>query len=361
MSNSPINDPEIQVFNSVRDSLKIIILRSTDRCVTYLNPEGISSFGIESPEEILQIKRRQLFADPEMFQCINMKLGTYGRIQNERILFKRADQSNFWGLLTSIERIIDDESFYEEVIIDISKEVDQEHKLIEKTHLLDKVSSELDRFIYSASHDLRSPISTMMGLVSLMKAETNLEHNNYLGFLEGSLQKLDAHVRKLTTFSKITNESLVVLPIDLKEVITNIFNELKDHTNYQKVITEVVFATRSTVDSDFSNVRTILFQLLKNAFDFSDLKKPTSFLFIKVIDVEKKMRIEIIDNGIGIEKIHQDNVFKLFYRGTASSKGNGLGLYLVKEALVKIQGTIELKTEPRVGTSIAITIPDLNH
>lgn len=350
---------ESSVINSVKSSLTMIIMQSTDRCINYINLVGLSSFRISSREKLASCERRQLFADPEMYQYVKMKLRTYGTIQNQRILFKRADQSNFWGLLTSTERVVDDEIFYDEVIMDISKEVDQEHKLIEKNLLLEKVNSELDRFIYSASHDLRAPISTMMGLLTLMKSENKGEHEKYLEFLEGSVQKLDAHVRKLTTFSKITNESLVVLPIDMKALVSNVLDELKTHANYKIVFTEIVYGAEPTIDSDISNVRTIVFQLLKNAFDFADPKKSKSVLSISAINIGANMRIELLDNGIGIEKIHEDKIFKLFYRGSESSKGNGLGLYLVKEALVKIRGTIELSSEPRVGTSIVVTIPNL--
>ena len=342
---------------SLKDSLNIIITKSTDTHFAYMNAEGLFTFGVDSIKNLEHFHRSQIFADLETYQYVKVKLLSCGKINSERILFRKFDHSNFWGLLTSTARTENNDIVYEEVIVDISKEIDQERKLVEKTYQLEKVSTELDRFIYSASHDLRAPISTMMGLLSLMKSEKTLDYDKYLGFLEDSLLKLDNHIRKLTTFSKITNELIAYQSIDLKKTAEDIVSELFDHINYEKVTFELVISGNSTIKSDYSKVRIILFQLIKNAYDFADMNKSRSFLSIKVIDLVDLLRIEIVDNGIGIEDIHQPHVFKLFYRASEKSKGSGLGLYMVKEALMKLHGTIELHSNFKVGTSVVVVIP----
>lgn len=351
------NRSELQVLDSLKDTLQVIIIQSTATQFTYMNPEGLNKFRIDCLEDLQYFQRKQFFADNETYHYVKMKLSACGKIQGEKFLFKRTDQSNFWGLLTSIERIVNGEVIYDEVIVDISREIDQEHKLTEKTYLLEKVSSELDRFIYSASHDLRAPVSTMLGLLSLMKVESKNENDKYISFLEDSLLKLDVHIRKLSLFSKITNERMAVQAIDMHTVITETVKEFAVHENFEKVKLKLVVAPKSTFNSDYAKVNSILFQLIKNAYDFADLSKSEPFLSINVIDLPDEIRLEMLDNGIGIEDAVVDNVFKMFFRGSTQSRGAGLGLYLVREALTRVQGTIELQSDLGKGTSIVVRLP----
>lgn len=351
------NRSELQVLDSLKDTLQVIITQSTATHFTYMNPEGLNKFRIDGLEDLQYFPRKHFFADNETYYYVKMKLSACGKIQSEKFLFKRTDQTNFWGLLTSIERIVNGEVIYDEVILDISREIEQEHKLTEKTYLLEKVSSELDRFIYSASHDLRAPVSTMLGLLSLMKVESKHENDKYISFLEDSLVKLDVHIRKLSLFSKITNERMAVQEIDMHTLITETVKEFAVHENFKKVKLKLVVAANSTFNSDYAKVKSILFQLIKNAYDFADLSKSEPFLSINVIDLLDEIRLEMLDNGIGIEDAIISNVFKMFYRGSTKSQGAGLGLYLVREALTKIQGTIELQSDLGKGTSIVVRLP----
>ncbi len=357
MDNRLKNRSELQVLDSLKDTLNIIITQSNPTHFTYLNSEGLTKFRIDSLEDLEYFQRKQFFADSETYHYVKMKLSACGKIQSEKFLFKRTDQTNFWGLLTSIERIVNGEVIYDEIIVDISREIEQEHKLIERTYLLEKASSELDRFIYSASHDLRAPISTMMGLLSIMKVENQHKDDKYISFLENSLNKLEVHIRKLSLFSKITNGPILVQSMDINAVISETMKELSIHENFEKIVVKLMIASKSALDSDYEKVSSILFQLIKNAYDFADLSKSEPFLAISVIDLPGEIRLEFVDNGIGIEDIHLDQVFKMFYRGSTQSKGAGLGLFLVREALTKIQGTIEIQSHLGSGTSIVVRLP----
>ena len=88
--------------------------------------------------------------------------------------------------------------------------------------------------------------------------------------------------------------------------------------------------------------------------------KDEYFLQIDIHTTAESARIKFSDNGIGIAKEYIDDVFKMFYRATTESKGSGLGLYIVKSAVEKLQGTIEVQSEFGQGTIFTIEIPNLS-
>jgi signal transduction histidine kinase len=103
----------------------------------------------------------------------------------------------------------------------------------------------------------------------------------------------------------------------------------------------------------------ILNNLLSNAVKYLDpeKEKPTVWITINV-DVEKA-EVTIRDNGIGIEKKHQEKVFEMFYRGTSLAHGSGLGLYIARESADKLNGNIHMESEPGKGTEFYLVLPNL--
>jgi signal transduction histidine kinase len=248
---------------------------------------------------------------------------------------------------------------YDEIIVDISDKVINEHKLCEKSHMLEKVANELDRFIYSASHDLRSPISSMRGLISLFKTNTKVfPPDQFISMMEESLNKLETFVNRLVEFSRNSNEPVQIEAVDIAKMIDSILDELKTHPNKGKVNVECAMDGVSGVYSDFNKLYTVLFHVIKNSFDYVDPSKPRAILSIKSEMLKDQVVIEIMDNGIGIDKKSLPIVFQMFYRGTHLSRGSGLGLFLAREAITRLGGTIEIKSELSRGTFIILEIPN---
>jgi signal transduction histidine kinase len=102
----------------------------------------------------------------------------------------------------------------------------------------------------------------------------------------------------------------------------------------------------------------MLSHLIKNSIDYCDHRKPDLFIKVLITCSEENAIIEIIDNGIGISKIHLEKVTEMFYRGTDRSRGSGLGLYLVNEAVLRLKGMLTIDSEPALGTMISIKIPN---
>jgi signal transduction histidine kinase len=352
-------DTELGIIYNLRDHFKVGLLRSDGRGFLYMNAEALAMFGFSTLDEAVAQPRRILFADCDSYQHLLTKQKAYGAITNERVLFIRQDRTSFWGLLTSRITEVNGEVYYDEMIVDASAQVNSERKLIEKTHLLEKVGNELDRFIYSASHDLRSPISSMKGLLNLYRMNDEIfTCSQFLDMMEASLNNLECFIRMLVDFSKTTNQPVVIEPVNLEKVINGILKNLKTHPSNGKVHVECVTSGAAVVHSDLNKVYTILSNVIRNAFDFLDPAKGSGLVSIKAHVSNAKATVEVIDNGIGIDKRFIPTVFQMFYRASSLSKGSGLGLYVAREAIVRLGGNINIRSEYGLGTFVNIQIPN---
>jgi len=338
--------------------LRFAMIRTKGNELVFMNEQALELFGYASPEEIFPVSRQMLFADREAYSYLLEKQKAYGMITNERVLFIRKDHSNFWGALTSKPYHVNGEPYFDEIIVDISAQINNEHSLREKELLLEKVAGELDRFVYRASHDLRSPISTMKGLMSLVRMDSEIfAQEHFLSLLDESLERLDAFISKLVEFSRNSNESIMIEPVEISNIIKSILDDQQKHANWPRVNLECSLPESFTVYSDFNKLYTVLSHVIKNSLDYCDLNKYSFLLSIKGHIQRDMVTIEIIDNGIGIDKKFMPMVFQMFFRASVLSKGSGLGLFLAREAINRLGGNITITSEMNVGTLVAIQFP----
>ena len=121
---------------------------------------------------------------------------------------------------------------------------------------------------------------------------------------------------------------------------------------------EMVVDARIAFFSDKIRCRIIMENMLSNAIKYQDLHKPFNRLLIKIVTTETNMRIGFSDNGIGINHQHLPKIFDMFYRATDTATGSGLGLYIVKECIEKLRGTIVVESEPTLFTKFEIVLPN---
>lgn len=226
---------------------------------------------------------------------------------------------------------------------------------------LQKANEELDKFVYSASHDLRAPLMSVLGIVNLALLEEDLQsQNEYLELIRKSVKKLDTFIINIIDYYKNARGESVLTNIDFDELITEVqatiqylpeFGNLKIYTDLQQ---------DNTFKSDVIKLRIILNNLLNNAVKFQDPSKENPFIKLSVETTSSHAKITIEDNGMGIRETDQDKIFKMFYRAGISNSGSGIGLYIVNEAISKLNGTIDISSEYGVGTTFVINIPSSN-
>jgi signal transduction histidine kinase len=221
---------------------------------------------------------------------------------------------------------------------------------------LKKVNAELDRFVYSASHDLRSPLSSMAGLINLQKIDRP-DSDIYLDMIEGRVQVMDKFIHDILDYSRNTRLQVMNEKIQLKNLIHEVWDTLKfDLVNDQPTI-HIELNQVSEIITDVSRLRVVLNNLLANAIKYKDPFKAKSYISISSYNKANKCIIEVKDNGIGIANEHQSKVFDMFYRATAKASGSGLGLYIVKESLEKMNGTISVESQLGEGSTFRVILP----
>jgi signal transduction histidine kinase len=144
---------------------------------------------------------------------------------------------------------------------------------------------------------------------------------------------------------------------DLGSLIARIVSDVDNNYESSEVEIEILNEITSPIVSDDVVIGDILHQLILNAIQFADSSKPVQTVSVKTIVKDKVLEIDISDNGIGIEESVKPKIFDLYYRGSDTSKGSGLGLFVVKNAVEKLDGTISVKSQVGVGTSVVVGIP----
>ena len=114
---------------------------------------------------------------------------------------------------------------------------------------------------------------------------------------------------------------------------------------------------RYDVKADKNRLAVVLNNLMANAIKYHDPKKAVQWIKVEVSNSNGTLKVKVSDNGMGIDPEHHDKVFDMFYRGTLHSNGSGLGLYIVRETVAKMNGTISLDSKPGEGSSFLITLP----
>ncbi len=224
-----------------------------------------------------------------------------------------------------------------------------------------KINKELDSFVYSVSHNLRAPLMSVLGLLNLAKMnnhENDDIFSSYFNMMEHSIQKLDETLKEILDYSRNARNQLNIKETNIKETLDDSIERLKYMVGSDQIIKKIQIDERSSLYSDPYRLQVIFNNLLSNATKYRDQQKEDSYVSFSITIDEQKAIIQCQDNGIGISDELLPKVFDMFFRATELSEGAGLGLYIVKETVDKLKGTIALFSQIGVGTIIKIEIPN---
>jgi signal transduction histidine kinase len=248
---------------------------------------------------------------------------------------------------------------------------DKRKKILEKlvrkrTRELEKANeelklrnSELDRFVYSASHDLSSPLKSILGLINVAKLENpGADQLKYLNMMQTSVNKLESFIEEVIQYSRNARLSIRYESYQFKNFAADILQSYQYVINYDKISFEVEDNTGKPIITDGMRLKIILNNLISNAIKFHRIDtNPKPIIKIKREANLKNDVISVEDNGRGIESEYTEKVFEMFFRGTEEVPGSGLGLYILKEIVNRLNGEVNLKSEVGKGTTFTITLP----
>lgn len=223
---------------------------------------------------------------------------------------------------------------------------------------LNKTVARLDRFVYSASHDLSAPLKSMLGLVNILKLDPEKTHTTkYLENIESSIHKLEDVIKSLIAYSRNSKLEVKKESFNLFDLVHDVIGDLAPFPRADAVRFIVEVHESQMTVTDKQRMATILYNLIGNSVKYADHDKPDPGVVIRFESDDKKQKIYIIDNGLGIEKHQLKRIFTMFYRGTERSKGSGLGLFIVDETVTALGGKIKVKSEPGKGTEFKVSLP----
>ncbi len=224
---------------------------------------------------------------------------------------------------------------------------------------LKAVNNDLSTFIYRSTHDLKAPLASITGLISLAKEEvTDQQAGTYLKMIGECTENLDSVLQLLIQAMAVKDNQPQPTLINFNKLVYNVLMRLKYNKGYNEVDVDV-YISADNFYSDESLLASILQNLTENAIKYKNNRQPHQFIKINIQQHGSNLTLSVEDNGIGIDEKQQDKIFDLFYRAATGFKGFGLGLYIVKSAVEKLQGKVSVKSAAGMGTTISIGIPSL--
>lgn len=227
-----------------------------------------------------------------------------------------------------------------------------------KNAILKKTNEELDLFTHSVSHDLRSPITALKGIIALAESEkSETQRNEYFSLMTQILSRQDDFILKIIQFSKNKRVDIHNREIYLPTFFEPIVQDLKYSVDTTTEISYDIMPTTILIDAFRLDI--ICRNLLSNAIKYADPNKASSFIHIYTKVEENILHITFEDNGIGIPEEHQAKIFEMFYVTSHQNKGSGIGLYLVKEMVSKLGGEISVTSVENEGAIFTVKLPVL--
>lgn len=236
----------------------------------------------------------------------------------------------------------------------------REEELKQALDQLSERNFELDQLMYKTSHDLRSPLSSILGLVNLANLDPDKNNlHSYLHMIEGRIKKLDEFINSMLNYGRVNRGEIKVTRINLRSVINTAIQQLENLENFKMVEVQLKIKNEEIpFNNDALLVNIIASNIISNAYKYYN-PETKSFLKIRIDLSPVSASLSFKDNGIGIQQEHMDKIFNMFYRATDRSQGSGLGMYIVKQAVEKVDGNISIKSTYGEGTEIKITLPNL--
>jgi two-component system, sensor histidine kinase and response regulator len=227
-----------------------------------------------------------------------------------------------------------------------------------KNEELQKAYDELDKFAYSVTHDMRGPILSSLGAIELAKTSDDMEEvREVLGMMEKALTRMDAFIQNMHEYYNIKRGELQIQEINFEELIAELKELFTVGARLDQTRFDIKLHQDAAFRSDELTLKIILNNLLSNAFKYQRKNNESKFVELELNVSATGAAIYVRDNGIGIDEAHINDIFNMFYRATSENVGSGFGLYNVKDALRKLNGTITVNSRTQEGTEFRVEIP----
>lgn len=243
---------------------------------------------------------------------------------------------------------------------DITKYIDKEESLKRHNEELRKTNEQLDKFVYGVAHDLRAPLASILGIINYSELEvSDPETLNSFSLIKTSVNKLDNFIQDILRYSKNVKAGDKIERIEFRELLDDVVSNLRfmnGHVSNIAIKTEIVGDV--PFYSNSNGIVTILNNLISNACRYYNPQSSAPVVEIHIASSPSYAKIIVRDNGIGIGEENLQKIFDMFFRISADASGSGLGLYMVKDTVEKLKGTIQVQSQLGEGTTFEVEIPN---
>lgn len=222
---------------------------------------------------------------------------------------------------------------------------------------LNRENKELDSFLSNTSHDLRTPIASILGLTYLGKVELQEEKaRSFMNMIEERIRKLDLVISDILSLSRSKKVDLKFEQLEFPKLLDETIADIRFNKGVSAIQLDYQEGPNDTFKSDYNQIKIILNNLMSNAVKYHNLDQPNPYIRVTFKRTRSVVEISIEDNGQGIARENIPKIFDMFYRASPTTDGTGLGLYIVQEALAKINGIITVDSEIGRGSTFKVVL-----
>ncbi|WP_420317793.1 ATP-binding protein [Ekhidna sp.] len=228
----------------------------------------------------------------------------------------------------------------------------------EKADLNEKKKLELDSFFYRISHDLKGPITSLMSLTYVAKLEVKDETSlRFIDDYEKQANRLNTILDGLLNLTKMSFNEDRKQEIDFEKIIYDCITSYKFLPNYDKVEFKIAVDPTIKYEAEWALVNTIVQNLIENGIKYARVEENNPFISISAKEENNKILISATDNGIGMDEETVDKIFTMFFRVNRKIEGTGLGLHILKRAIERLNGDVNVESKLGEGTTFTISLP----
>lgn len=334
---------ETTLCNVIKDQRKPIIIDHVDKDPLYCNHHTPKIYGLQS-----YISVPIILKTGEFFGTLCAIDAKPAKVNNTKVI----------GTFTMFSELL---AFHLQSQDVLERSYQANVELHTKNKLLTNVNNELDNFVYTASHDLKAPISNIEGLLHVLSdtvAQDSLnreEINQIIGMMKSNLKRFAVTIKDLTTIVEADNDTdnEISEEINIYELVENVKQDLDNLITESNAKIEVVCEDSHLIHFSKKNLKSILYNLISNAIKYRSPERAPEVI-IKLSSANCKRNLSVSDNGLGIPADNLNKVFTMFKRFHSHVEGSGIGLYIVKRMIDNMKGEILVNSTLNKGTTFTI-------
>lgn len=232
-------------------------------------------------------------------------------------------------------------------------------ELTQTCQALSEKNAELETLIYRISHDLKGPLSSMKGLLSLIEMESGSFNasSEYFPLIKKSTQKLDEKLMGLLELGLSKNDKIQLEHLNVRKILQDVISDFDNFPGRKETYIHLTANERLMIQSEPKLLYSVLQNLIENAIKYRKTNTLESVIKVSARKSGQAIKIKIKDNGQGMDKESLSHVFDMFYRANPEVEGSGLGMFIVKSHISKLEGKISISSKPKHGTEITLVFP----